>query len=239
MDHQSSDSNWEKAERLDWHLWLLAILLIFVLGISLVSFMFPAVFWLRDGLPLKSSERAFFGFCLLLALVLVYLVQRQATVRALKRQLYEAQSALLKAQREAAAQAFLDLPGIVQFRDALAMEYRRASVSGQRLADVVLRVPGALPQTLGSVAQVLKSLLRPGESMYRIADDAIAVVLPGMKTSDAAHFCERVKVLSGGVGWDLRIEVTGYPDNVLSLTELEAPFRSAALSTKSLVEAAQ
>ena len=130
MHTKPINMNWETAERLVWHLWVLAILLIFVLGVSLLGFMFPTAFWFGQELPMQSPQRAFFGFCVLLALVLVYLLQRQATVRRLKRQLFEAQAAVVAAEREADAQAFLDLPGTAEFRDALAMEYRRASTSG-------------------------------------------------------------------------------------------------------------
>src|SRR3989304_4821077 len=117
--------DWETVERLDWHLWILAILLIFVLGISLLSFMFPGAFWVeREPVP-QTTQRAFVGFCVLLALILVYLLQRQATVRRLKSQLFEAQAAAAAAEQDAASQTFLALPGLTQFRDALAMEYRR------------------------------------------------------------------------------------------------------------------
>jgi len=133
MHSERRDLNWETVERLDWHLWILAILLIFVLGVSLLGFMFPTAFWFGQEQPLESPQRAFVGFCVLLALVLVYLLQRQATVRRLKRQLFHAQAAVVAAEREAAVQTFLGLPGTSHFRDALAMEYRRASVSGDRV----------------------------------------------------------------------------------------------------------
>lgn len=87
---RKGDLNWDALERLDWHLWGLAIVLIFVLGVSLLSFMFPSVFWLGRSSPADTSQRAFFGFCTLLGLSVIYLLQRQSTVRRLKRQVYEA-----------------------------------------------------------------------------------------------------------------------------------------------------
>ena len=86
----AKELSWEALERQDWHLWILAVLLMFVLGVSLVSFMFPSAFWFREQLAMQAPQRAFLGFCVLLALVLVYMLQRQATVRRLKRQLFEA-----------------------------------------------------------------------------------------------------------------------------------------------------
>ena len=121
MDRQREDLKWGTLERLDWHLWVLAILLIFVLGISLLTFMFPSVFWLGEQQSSPTSQRAFVGFSVLLALVLVYLLQRQATVRRLKRQLFEAQATAVAAERRAAIQSFQTLPGTGQFRDALAL----------------------------------------------------------------------------------------------------------------------
>src|SRR3990172_8212641 len=89
----SQESNWESLERQDWHLWILAVLLLFILGVSLLSFMFPSVYWLAQETTMEAPQRAFFGFCVLLALTLVYMLQRQATVRRLRRSLYLAQVA--------------------------------------------------------------------------------------------------------------------------------------------------
>ena len=91
--NEGNKLDWETIERLDWHLWILATLLIFVLGVSLLSFMFPTTFWMQQEPARDRSQQAFFGFCVLLALVLVYLLQRQAMVRQLKRQLYDARTA--------------------------------------------------------------------------------------------------------------------------------------------------
>src|SRR3970040_1892497 len=101
--------SWEKLERLDCHLWMLAILLIFVLGVSLLSFMFPSTFWFGEELAVQRPQRAFFGFCVLLALVLVYLLQRQATIRRLKRQLFQSQTETIAARREAAIHSLQNL----------------------------------------------------------------------------------------------------------------------------------
>ncbi len=95
---QAQQISWATLDRLDWHLWLLASLLILVLGASLLSFMFPSAFWLERDLPVRAPQRAFIGFCVLLALVLVYLLQKQATVRQLKRALFEAQTDLATAE---------------------------------------------------------------------------------------------------------------------------------------------
>ena len=226
MHTERTNMNWETAERLDWHLWILAILLIFVLGVSLLGFMFPTAFWFGQELPMQSPQRAFFGFCVLLALVLVYLLQRQATVRRLKRQLFEAQAAVVVAEREATTEAFLALPGTPQFRDALAMEFRRASNSESHLAEVLFTAPNISLDTLGRLAKHLRSVLRRGESLYRISDKAVAVILPGMQLADAASFAADVEGLAGIPKNELEVTVKAFPEDVSSLAELEARIRS-------------
>lgn len=226
MHSERNDLNWETVERLDWHLWVLAMLLIFVLGVSLLGFMFPTAFWFGQELPRESPQRAFFGFCVLLALVLVYLLQRHAAVRRLKQQLFEARAAVVAAEREAAVEAFRTLPGTAQFRDALAMEYRRASASGDHLAQVLFQAPNISLEMWASLVKLLRSLLRRGESMYRISDKAVAVILPRMQLSDAASFATRLEELGGIARGEMEISVTAFPDEVSSLTELEARLRT-------------
>ena len=226
MHTEQKELNWESVERLDWHLWVLAIFLIFVLGVSLLGFMFPAAFWFGQELPMETPQRAFFAFFVLLALVLVYLLQRQAKIRQLKRQLFEAQAAIAVAEREATAEAFLALPGTPQFRDALAMEFRRASHVNRPLAEVLFKAPNISLDALGHLVQHLRHMVRRGESLYRISDKAVAVILPGMQLADAASFAAEVEGRAGIAKTDLEVSVTAFPDDASTLAELEARIRS-------------
>ncbi len=63
------ETAWLSIDRRDWQLWLLSFLLIFVLGVGLLSFMFPVAFWEPGGI-LQAPERPFYGFSLLLVLTL-------------------------------------------------------------------------------------------------------------------------------------------------------------------------
>lgn len=221
----SGDLSWEALDRMDWHLWILAMLLIFVLGASLLSFMFPTAFWFRDEMAVRAPQQAFFGFCILLALVLVYLLQRQTTVRSLKRQLYRAQAAMQATEREATIQAFSSLPGTGQFRDTLAMEFRRASTSGAHLSVVLLTPPAASLETLGKVVSRLRYMVREGESLYRISDKAVGIILPAVALSGAASFAAQVENWMGNNQGKLDVTVTAYPEEAGSLTELEGRLR--------------
>lgn len=217
---------WETVERLDWHLWILAILLILVLGISLLSFMFPGTFWTKADLADDTTPRAFFGFCILLALVLVYLLQRQAAVRRLKRQLFDAQAAVFAAEQEACFQIFLALPGLAQFRDVLAMEYRRATTANTPLAAALFTAPRAGSGALGNMARFLRCILRRGESLYRVSDNAVAAILPGMHLGEAASLAGQVESYSGWPKGELGVRITSYPEECQSLGQLEERLRA-------------
>ncbi|MBI4460093.1 MAG: hypothetical protein HY648_08555 [Acidobacteria bacterium] len=218
--------DWERLEKLDWHLWILAILLIFVLGISLLSFMFPGAFWTKADLAQDVTQQAFFGFLVLLALVLVYLLQRQADVRQLKRQLFEAKAAAFAAEQKASAEMFLALPGLVQFRDVLAMEYRRAATANTPVAAALFTAPGTSLTALGYMVRFLHCILRRGESLYRISDNTVAAVLPGMQLSDAVSLASQVESFTANSNGELVLRVTAYPEECGSLGELEERLRS-------------
>ena len=226
MNSAGKEMNWESLDRLDWHLWIMAIFLLLVLGVSLLGFMFPTVFWFGEDLPIAAPQRAFFAFCLLLALVLVYLMQRQSAVRRLKRKLFEAQLALRGAEQETSIQVFLALPERPQFRDALAMEFRRASASGGQLSVVVFRLVKDSREQISVLVSALRTLLRRGESMYRIGEQGIAVILPSTPLATAVSFDAQVEHFAGIAKEDLQTRVTSYPEEVSSLKELEGKLMS-------------
>ena len=230
--HQSQASHpkvtWETLDYLDWQLWMLAVLLIGVLGVGVLSFMFPTAFLLKESSAIRAPERVFFGFCVLLALTLVYLLQKQAKLRQLKRELVEAQTALARAEQEADIQALQTLPSLDQFRDTLAMEYRRASTAGTHVAVVLFNAPSVPLEGLGRMTSLVRSMLRHGETLYRISDKAVGLILPGMKLSNGMSFAAHVEALSGFPKRDLEVKITAYPDDVSTLTELEGKLRKGS-----------
>jgi len=223
----SKQTSWEELERQDWHLWILATLLMLILGISLLSFMYPTVFWLSNDSAWQAQERAFFGFCVLLSLGIVYMLQRQATVRRLRRQLFEAKAAVEAVKIEATIEAFRTLPGTEPFRDMLAMQYRRASTSGSPLGGAVFVIPKASLEAMGRMVHLLRSMLRRGESLYRVSDKALGVILPNMPLSDVACLATQVEQLSGIPGDEEEVRITSFPDDADSLAELERRLRGS------------
>jgi len=226
----ASDLTWEDVERQDWRLWKTAVIFIFILGLSLLTFMFPMTFWFAEDLGIHAPQRAFFGFCILLALMSVYLLQRQAVIRKLKRQVFEARNEAREAERKAHTELFESLPGVGQFRDGLAMEYRRASSSTSNLAVVLLSASGSDAADMGRLASLLRSALRRGETLARLSKGSIGLVLPDLELADAmsltANLEQRVRTELPGL--EVLSSVTAFPQQAHSLLELETPLRGVA-----------
>lgn len=221
---RTANAEWAALERQDWHLWIVAAAMIFLLGVSLLSFMFPAVFWFGNELPLSEPQRAFFGFSVLLVLALVYMLQRQATIRKLRRRLVEAVSETESARQQAAIQTFLSLPGMQQFRDTLAMEYRRASTAGMQLGIVNFTLEKVDTQQRGHISEILRRMLRRSESMYRLGDKVLALILPGMPPNEAVALAARAEEEIGMQFPGVRVSSTiaSYPSEADSLLRLES-----------------
>ena len=225
---EPQESNWESLERQDWHLWILAMLLMFVLGISLLSFMFPSVFWLSRANNISTPERAFFGFCVLLALTLVYMLQRQATIRRLKRSLFQAQIAASEAEEQVHLISLTSLPELNQFRDSLAMEYRRATHTGDSLSVVLLDLGALSEHKLGHSAHLVRQMLRLHETLFRLSPQRFGLILPVMRSADVTDFANQVteRLRRALPGEEISSTVIVYPEQAASLTELEGRLRT-------------
>ena len=84
---QSLPSSWLTADRQDWQLWLLTVSVIIVLGGGLMSFMFPSVFWSNNSSLFQAQDKAFYGFCLMMALSLSHVLQKQSALRKMRHDL--------------------------------------------------------------------------------------------------------------------------------------------------------
>jgi GGDEF domain-containing protein len=219
---------WESLERQDWHLWILAGILLLVLGGSLVAFMFPAAFWFAQELPLRAAPRAVGGFCVLMLLAFAYMVQRQTTVRSLRRQLYVALMAAAETERQRFESVVETLPGLSQFRDSLAMEYRRASTSGAPLSVALLDLPCSTAEERGRAAEMIRYLLRSGEGLFSLPGELFGLILPNMAVHHANGFASQavVKLTAAFPALQVNTTVNTYPDQAGSLSELESVLRS-------------
>ncbi len=219
-------AQYEQVERQDWHLWLVAIFLMFVLGVSVLSLMFPAVFWFGAEAGLAAPQRAFFGFSVLLALAMVYILQRQATVRRLRRSLYAAHSAARERERQATVEFLRALPGRTQFSDSLAMEFLRASRGQTAVSVLVIEFDNAPVDECGAAARLLCDSMRPGEGLFRVGASALGLVLPGMKLDAAGPFRAAVLQKLGSLARLVSDARTAtFPDTAASQSELQAILR--------------
>jgi diguanylate cyclase (GGDEF)-like protein len=187
-------------DRRDWHLWLLAFLLIFVLGIGLLSFMFPAAFWER-GEIIQAPNRAFYGFSLLLILTLAYMYQKESKLRELKRKQWEA-----KLVYTAFHDPLTGLPNRLLFLDRLALCVAHAKRHPDYLLGVLyMDLDGfktindgmghaAGDQLLVEVGRRLHSCMRVSDTVSRLGGDEFAILMDDIKHfSDVTRAVERVR----------------------------------------------
>jgi diguanylate cyclase (GGDEF)-like protein len=198
--NQSPETAWLSIDRQDWQLWTLSFLLIFVLGVGLLSFMFPSAFLERNGI-LKAPERPFYGFSLLLILTLAYLCQKQTKLRELKRKQWEE-----KLVQIAFHDPLTNLPNRLLFLDRLGLCVSRAERSKdfsfavlymdldrfKIINDSMGHVLG--DQLLVQVGRRLQSSLRSTDTVSRLGGDEFAILMEDIKRiSDVARTVERVR----------------------------------------------
>ena len=240
----------EKLERMDWELWVLAIAVISILAFGLILFMFPAVFGEQEGAEVTILQKSFFGFCILILLLNVYLIQRQAGIRKLRRTLREEQSRNIALRMQLAAQDLMaSLPGEDRFEDALAMEFRRARGANSPISLLGIRVTPAATLTerqgqmaaLGDSAKALLGKLRKEDGIFHWGDGVFGIILPGIDPKEASAVKKRMEgTLSDVSGAAERfahdVQLATYPkdaDSMHRLKELAKIGRTASVATLS------
>lgn len=196
----SLDTSWTSIDRRDWHLWLVAFLLIFVLGVGLLSFMFPAAFWERGGV-VQAPDRAFYGFSLLLVLTLAYLFQKESKLRELKRLQWEE-----RLVHNAFHDPLTDLPNRLLFLDRLGLCVSRAKRNPDYLFAVLYMdldrfkmVNDSMGHALGDLLLVevgrrLQTSLRDTDTVSRLGGDEFAVLMDDIRNPvDVTRAVERVR----------------------------------------------
>jgi diguanylate cyclase (GGDEF)-like protein len=195
----SLEVSWGSIDRRDWHLWLLSFLLIVVLGMGLLSFMFPVSFWERDSI-LQSPDRPFYGLSLLLVLTLTYLHQKQSRLRELKRKQWE-----VRLIHVAFHDHLTDLPNRVLFADRLEQCVSRAKRHPDYLFAVLYLdldrfkiINDSMGHAVGDqlliqVGKRLQSALRNTDTVSRLGGDEFAILMDDIKhNSDVNRAIERV-----------------------------------------------
>src|SRR5881396_2984184 len=128
----------DELDRRDRHLWLLAISMIVILGAGTALLMYPPVFGAPSDPSARMFQRIFVGFCALNSLFVVYLLERQVTIRRLRRRLIEEQRRNAELHAKASKDLIASLPNFAHFQDRLAMQFRRAVNSREPLSLLVV-----------------------------------------------------------------------------------------------------
>lgn len=227
-------------ERRERHLWLLALITIFVLAAGTALMMYPSVSAQPSTLSGTTQHRAFLGFCALATLLMVYLVDRQIVVHQLRKRLTEQQNVLGRLRVEASTDLLTTLPGFEHFQDGLAMDFRRAVATQQPFSIVVvvlkpspnLADPTEVTTAFGDGARSLSRKLRGDDSIYLLNPGVFGIVLPGMNGDDARRVVSRLaEGLHDAAGAEGRftpeLRVVSYPEHGESAREIQEAVRGS------------
>lgn len=226
-------------EQRDMQLWVLALamLLIFATGVALL--IYPAAIPKTPALSEREVRGIFVSFCVLSSLLIVYLIERQITIRQLRLRLKESQQRTIRLLSQASADLLATLPGFEHFQDRLAMEFRRAANLQQAISLIVISLkpakvmsePEVLDTAYGDAAKAIVRKLRGEDSIYLFAPGIFGVVLPGVRGVDANRVAVRLgdglNDASGAGGrFSCDLRVLNYPEHVNSAREMEQVVRS-------------
>jgi GGDEF domain-containing protein len=222
----------DRLERRELQLTIMAAVFVFVLASGLAVFMYPLVFVHPDIANKWTLRVAFFGFCSLTLLFIVYLLERQRTVRKLKQQILEELERNIELRLQASADLLHTMPDINHFWDRLTMEYRRAMTMQKNLTLLLVKAKLPAPpagtdstSALGDAAKAMSRKLRPTDSIYRLAPEIFGLVLPETDTLNAKRIAVRLQEELQSVrakhGGAFETTVHNYPDDAQSSHELE------------------
>jgi len=223
----------DRLERRELQLTVLAVVFVLVLAGGLAAFMYPLVFLHPVGNK-WTLRVAFFGFCGLTLLFVGYLLEHQRTVRRLKQQLLAELERNIALQQQASVDLLQSMPDRNHFWDRLTMEYRRAMTMEKRLSLLLVKAKPAVNSgskkeedspAWSDAAKAISRKLRPSDSIYRLAPDFFALVLPETDVLNgkrvAARLQEELQTVRAKYSKAFDITVHNYPEHVHSEHELE------------------
>lgn len=221
-------------EQRDSHLTVFACSAIAVLAVGLGLLMYPAVFASRSFPANRTPQVAFFGFCGLSCLLIMYILDRQLTIQRLRRQIAIDRMRASEALREAGADLLGTIPNFNTFEDRLYMEFRRAVTADLTLSVLVVTVkvrpdfsePSLAVSVLSDAAKAISKKQREQDSIYLLTPGFFGIILPGVDTSTARRIAKRFsESLSDAEGandrFSFKIDVINYPENARSSHDLE------------------
>jgi GGDEF domain-containing protein len=221
-------------ERRESQLTLFAGSAIVVLAAGLALLMYPAVFSNHGATPNRTPQIAFFGFCALSCLLVVYVVDRQRTIQGLRHQITTDRERTSEALRRASAELLETLPNYNAFEDRLSMEFRRAAAAGLNLSVVLVTIklrdafaePSFGMSALGDAARAISRKLREEDSLYILRPAFFGVILPGVDKTVAERVSARLtEGLSDAAGandrFSAKMDALSFPEQSSSAHDLE------------------
>ncbi len=232
----------DRLERRELQLTILAAAFVLIQAAGLAMFMYPLVFLHPIGNK-WTLRAAFFGFCALTLLFVGYLLERQRTVRQLKQQLLAELERNVTLQHQASVDLLQTMPDQNHFWDRLTMEYRRAMTMQKTLSILLVKAKSAgasskeagrltaaiendaTSEAWSDAAKAMSRKLRPTDSIYRLATDTFALVLPGTDVLNAKRVAvrwqEELQTVRAKHNVSFDITAPNYPGHVKSANELE------------------
>jgi len=188
----------QNLDRRQFQLTVLASMTIAVLATGVAILMYPAIFSQSLLVSGQTFRFAFYGFCILSALFVGYLWDRQITIRHLTQQVQMDQRRSNTFRLEACNNLLNTISGAIRFREQLNAHTRvmgagtlPASVS---VAVVRLYLSGMISDkneekvAFGDAAQVIHRRLRAGDSFYTLSSGVYGIILTGTDALSAQRF---------------------------------------------------
>ena len=222
-----------KLDRRDTELWIMAIATIVILAGGMALMLYLSSDW-GPAVPRGLSLRAItYSFCVLSLLLVAYLVERQLTVRRLRKELLEERIRTSKLLGKASADLLEVLPDVERFRARLKLEFSSA-VTFQQPLSLVLVVVRPSPQVIESgetptvIADAVKATirkLRGEDTVYLLAEGLFGILQPGTLEEDADRVAERLRerlldASDANRRFRFDVQVINYPRQVGSMTEI-------------------
>jgi GGDEF domain-containing protein len=221
-------------ERWEMGLIFIASLATIILASGLALFVYRFIVSRTVAAYARIMTFGFFGFCVLSILLTVCLVDRQATIRCLRRQIGEERSRSAKVLRQANADLLETVANFSLFQDQLLMEVQRASAGKRNLSILVvtttvhedLSEPNLTRPVLGNVVKAISRKLREQDSIYILTPGQFGVILPGVDALAAKRVSTRLgEGLTDTAGasnrFSFRIDAISYPEQTSSAHDLE------------------
>jgi hypothetical protein len=227
-------------DRRNWQLWVLAMVMILILAGGLALHMYTLADTPGFSLSRRTVVQGIMAFCVLAILFVGYLIDRQAVITRLRRELADEKKRNLERRTRGNKELLRTLFGPGQFCDRLALELQRATNSKLPLSGLTisLEVSSDLSDTdeiysaFGEAVKAMMHRLRAEDSIYQFTSGVFGILLPGTEGEVARGVAVRIADgLNEAMGISKRysfdINITTFPEQAKSALEMEKLMRAS------------